>query len=824
MALKPRYKRRIFLSFLIFIGLVVMAIVIVPPMITLNHLKPKLEQTIVEQTGVPARIDGDIHFSLLGRATIVAHDVTIPNGEIGALMFSVPLTSIFNLENAPLSGKLAVYRADLVLNNLRPKDFRHPVEIHDSYINFRNRKLKVIDAELSNGHLAGVVRTAQHKYDIDFENDVFYIHNQNNQLEISGNIFTDGSVRGQIAMETNDINRWFGFSEPQITQTIPLTMQFEWDGGRGWKFKNIEMPKISGNITINPDGTKIVELRGHDISYDLSFLTKPSRIFYQTKFDLDFTGELTFGTKTFNHLSIDATGTRDELQLENIIADDIAINGGKIDANGAHDLMITMPYKGAPAVCLFSGTPNAWRCEKFSYGDYVGAISVSPQNFDLLVFSEKHSPDRADAIKDLLKFAPRGKIDFEFADVAGTYEIDGDKIIPQYRFANDKTLFWLDPSIKQIPSFMRAAIGNFTWDGPMMHFVPDSKRWELYLSDTYFFIAGQNAKDWFPGTDLQAFNNLAYTVSGTYNGETVSNLEIKIAGHTFHGSLSGNNITLRTDILNLDDFLNQNYLDNYEELGFLTTSPITIPFILPVNISLSADALVYNGNMFKNFVYSLKPDIQTFSITDRERGNLLATFSRRGNRYDIFAQLNKFVLNGTLLEQQMPLNIRDSMVTGEINMHTFGNIAHDLEYNLNGDVDLTFTGGYLIGLGVDDFFASANQINTFNAEYALSYALDGGESAIKTMRLIGNYKHGDFETTSPVELRLRHTDISGNIEIADGAMRATLNLVLRGTSPVPAPIDLTINPNGTREYSLSDIMMNFDATFMRDFIKTHNKF
>ena len=824
MALKPRYKRRIFWSALVVVGLFIMAIAIIPPLITLNNLKPKIQQTIAEQTGITAQINGDVHFSLLGRTTIVAHDVTISNGTIGALMFSVPITHIFDLDNAPLSGKITIYNANLSIGNLIPGQFNHAIEIHNSEINFKNREFEIIDATLDNGHLVGVIRTKQHKYDIDFENDVFYVRNQNDKLEISGNIFTDGSVRGTISMETDNINRWFGFAEPKIDKTIALTMQFDWDGGRGWKFTNIKMPKISGNITINPDGSKIVELRGHDLTYDLSFLTRPSRIFYQTQFDLDFTGQLQFGTRTFKHLAVNAIGTRNEIQIENIIADDIAINGGTIDANGAHNLMITMPYHDTPAVCTFSGTPDVWHCDKFAYDDYVGTISVSPEYFDLVVFSERPSPNRANAIRDLLKFAPRGKIDFEFADIAGTYEIDGDKIIPQYRFANGKTLYWLNPNMKQIPQFMRDTIGNFTWRNNVMYFTPDSGRWNLALTDTYFRISGTNIKEWFPGIDLNAFNNLPYVMSGTYRGNTVSKLELKIAGHEFTGTISNNNITLHTDIFDLNSFINQNYIDNYEELSFLTLPPITVPFSFPMTVSLSADALIFDGNMFKNFVYSLKPNIQTFSITDRERGNLLATLSRDGNKYKIFAQLNKFLLNGTILGTQMPLNIRDSMITGEINMRTFGNITHDLEYNLRGDVDLTFNGGYLIGIGVDDLFASANQINTFNAEYALSYALDGGESAIKTMRIIGEYNSGDFITTAPIELRLRHTDVTGELEITDGAMQATFNLTLRGTSPVPAPIDLTINPNGTREYSLSEIMMNFDATYMRDFVRTHDRF
>ena len=824
MALKPRYKRRIFWTIITIIGLLIMAIALIPPMITLNNLKPKIEQTIAEQTGVNATINGDINFSLLGRATIVAHNVSVAHGTIGAMMFSVPLMDMFDLENAKLSGDVTVYDGNFSISNLMPQGFNIPVEIHNTNVNFKNREFEIIDATLNNGRLIGVVRTTNHKYDIDFQGEEFYIRNQNDKLEISGQLFADGSVRGRISMETNNINRWFGFSEPRIDKTVKLTMLFDWDGGRGWAFKNIEMDKISGNITIQPNGDKDVELRGHDITYDLTFLTKPSRIFYRTKFDLDFTGNLKFGQKTFKHLTVRATGTRDALQLDSIIADDIAITGGTIDAFGAHDLMITMPYKGTPAACMFSGTPDTWQCNRFSYGDYTGIFRRNPTQYDLVMRSESKMPNRAELLSDLKTFAPRGRIDFEFSDISGVYEINGDTVTPTYRFARGRTLQWLDPNIQNIPEFMKSAIGNFTWDGNTMRFVPDSHRWELTLTTNWFYISGKNAKDWFPGIDMQAFKNLEYTVSGKYNGDTVSNMEIKIADHVFDGRISGKNITLHTDVLNLDSFISQSYLDNYEELSFLTTSPITIPFILPVNISLSADVIIYNGNAYMNFVYSSKPSTQTFSITDRNRGNLLATLSRDGNRYKIFAQLNKFLINGTLLGRQMPLNVRDTTITAEINMRTFGNIAHDLEYNMHGDMDLTFTGGYLIGLGMDDLFASANQINTFNAEYALSYALDGGESAIKTMRVIGKYNNGDFVTTKPIDLRLRHTDAIGNLEISNGAMSASFDITLRGTSPTPQPIYLTINPDGSRDYSLSDIMMNFDATYMRDFVRTHNKF
>ena len=172
----------------------------------------------------------------------------------------------------------------------------------------------------------------------------------------------------------------------------------------------------------------------------------------------------------------------------------------------------------------------------------------------------------------------------------------------------------------------------------------------------------------------------------------------------------------------------------------------------------------------------------------------------------------------------MPLNVGDAYITGDIAMKTSGMIAHDLEYNLNGTIDLTFTGGYIFGLGIDDFFASANKITILNAEYALADALTDGQTRLKSLHIVGKYDRGNFETTEPLTLSVPHADATGTLQLNDGKMSAQFYLVLRGTAPEPAPIDLEIAPNGERTYSLSEIMQNFDPAFMREFVRTHDRF
>ena len=366
--------------------------------------------------------------------------------------------------------------------------------------------------------------------------------------------------------------------------------------------------------------------------------------------------------------------------------------------------------------------------------------------------------------------------------------------------------------------------GDYYWDQGMLTFTPYNNQWKLSTYENYFHISGTSFKTWFPNIDLQSVNDDKYTISGFWDGDKISNLKINISGHEFTGSASGKNITLHTDTFVIGQFLNQEFFNNYDQMEFLANAPILIPFTLPVNIALSANKLIYDNTEYMNFVYTLRPNVQTFSITDSSRGNLLATIEKSDNTYDISIQLNRFLINGELLSDTMPLNIRDTLITAEISLTTHGQIAHDIYYNLSGIMDLTFDGGYILGIGIDDFYASAENITTLNAEYALSNALGGGISKLKTMRIIGNYERGNFITTEPIQLSLRHTTGIGGLGIQDGLMTAEFDLTLRGTAPTPATIELGILPDGGRSYSLAAIMQEIDPGFMRVFVKTRDKF
>ena len=183
MALKPRYKRRILWTCISIIGALALAIVIIPPMITLNGLKPFIQHAINEQMNVPAKLDGSIHFSLIGGTTIVAHDVIVPTASIGSVMLSIPFRDLFNMQNAKLKKAVSIYDANIQIDNLSPASFNHDINIYNSKINFKGREFKIIRATFKDNKFYGTVRTKNHKYEVEFFGDTFTIKNKNNNLE-----------------------------------------------------------------------------------------------------------------------------------------------------------------------------------------------------------------------------------------------------------------------------------------------------------------------------------------------------------------------------------------------------------------------------------------------------------------------------------------------------------------------------------------------------------------------------------------------------------------------------------------------------------------
>ena len=825
MSIKPRYKRRFFWAIVITIAVIVTGLLIIPAVLTLNGIRPRLETAIATQTGLNVKINGDVTFGIIGKTTVLANDVSTPFGDISKISVQIPFHDLFDIQNAPLTGNVSISGARIRIDSLTPFTKNYNISIKDSVIEFMDKDYKIIDGIFKDGTFNGLVRTGQHKYNIEFQDKQFIVTNKNVKLKIIGELYQSGGAFGTLTIDTDNINSWFEFSEPKINKRIKLSTDFVWNGEYGFKFKYIIANNVRGNIELDQNGWRTINLTSSDVNFDFSFLARGTKILQDAKLNIDFYGNLTFDNKTFEHIKINAIGTENYIQIDKIVADDTTFIGGTIDENGAHDIMIKTNFDGKNTECLFSGTPEKWQCEKFKYGNLYGIIRNNKNYITAEILSnEVINSNEISSYIATLDGRP-ANIKFAFANMGGTYTSNGKESHTEYEYIYNQTIASLNPHLRILPETMLNEVGNIVWNGDSITFIPNSNRWSLIIQNNSFYLTGKNIKDWFPKLDLLFLRNLDYIASGSYNEQgDISNLTVKVAGHIFTGSVDTNGITLKTDTLIIDDFLNHEYFDRYEELEFLTNAPILAPFDIGKNLYLSAKTLVYENNAYKNFVYSLKSGTQTFSITDRARGNLLATIIKERSNYDIFIQLNNFVINGAMLTKNFPLNIMNTTVTAELSLHTSGHIAHDIWYNLNGNLDLTFDGGYLDGIGLDAFYIAYDDLTRLNVEDRLMTALESGVTKIKNIRIIGQYNDGEFETTRPMEISMRHADAIGKMNIINGAMTTELNITMRGTAIEPVTVSLAIAPNGRRGYSMGELIRYFDPAYLREFIKTHDKF
>ena len=825
MNIKPRHKRRFFWTIVVLIGLFFIGLICIPPFINLNKMRDSLESKLFEQTGIQTKINGNINFSLLGTATIVAHDVTVPNGTISSISFSVPLSQMFNLQNATLNQNISIAGAKLKITDLFPQTVNNQITITNTSVEFMNHEYKIIRGTMYGNTLNAYVRTNQHKYDIEYNDGEFTILNSENNLNIRGTLFPDGGAAGEMTITTDKINQWFEFENPKITTTVHLSMDFNWDGAYGFDFTNIRINNTyTGSIKLMESGINIIDLKSNNANIDLTFIMNDKNLLNKTNLNLDFDGDIKFENKNYKKFMIMAMGRNNKFALNHAILDNIELFGGTYDKTGLQNTKLKINDLPESFTCNFSGTKTKWECKNYKFGNIIGDITNDNGIFNITAKSTDKMPQLKTIRKLISRIGDNGTIKFTFSNMAGNMVITPKQMLPKYRYAKNVTLNDIDMNLGFLPDFMHSIPGIYTNDNDKKTFIPDNKQWMLEISGNNFTLSGMNFKQLLPNMDLRFINDMAYAASGTFDGTNIGDLNIMLAGHLFRGVASKSGITLETNELDLNKFINSSFTNNFDEQKFLTNHPIATLFDLPINLSVSAESVFYNDNEYKNFVYSLKQNTQIFSISDNDRGHLLAIIERDKFNYDISIQLNKFKTTKPLLNFESPLNLENSEITAEIKLQTTGQTANDLIYNLNGDIDMTLNGGTLSGLGFDRFYASADSLSVLNAEYALSYALESGTTRIKKLKLVGKYNNGNFETTRPMTISMRHVECVGAIFINNKITTGTFDFVLRGTAPKPATISLDINENGRRTYSITELINNMDIGFMRAFIRTHDKF
>ncbi len=845
--MKNWHKRVLFWSTVTAVSLAGIATVFVPPLINFDFLKPRLETAILNNAGLHATIGGNVRLSLLGNPKVIANQVAISeyNGVVDSAVFRIPWKEVFAPQT--FGTTIELVNADLELSDLSTPAFSNRLIFNNSSVLFMGKKYSDINGVLQNGTFVGTVRTDDHKYSIGAVGGNFRITNPEIKLEMIGQLFSDSDentgANGTLSIETDKINQWFGFTVPKFTDVVSANMKFKWFGD-DLEFYDIigetGASKFRGEIQIGKTHNS-VKMSADNLDFDLSFILGNSEFLRNADIDLNLNGNLKFGDHIFSTVEFVGMKSNSEFEIKHLRAvnsKESYVASGVINESGAKGLKLEITKSSGNLTCDFYGTTEVWRCAKFDIKtknySATGSVSVNPKSYEMTIESDNLPFDTL--LTELKKyFGPRnGIITFKLKGASGQTEVKSNNVRTLTLKADFVSLESLDLSdILPLPEIMLKDDGKVyvsIENGKLKSLDFEAPDWSFAMSGESFVLEHSDIKRFLgavaPEIDLFFMqSNLPIVISGEYKKPYIRKLEIEFGTNVLHGYAESGKFNLKSNQLNIDELIDENFKSSDESAAFLHSEPLLAPLAIKNStISLSTKKIVIGGGNYKNFVFALRPNSEQFSITDDALGNMLVSIDKNKNDYQMMIQANKFFVPGKLLDQSSPLNISDTVITAQANLSTFGQTSHDIRYNLSGDVDMTLDGGTLIGLGIDNFYKGALDITRTNAKDAIQNMFNGGTTEIKSMHIVGKYNSGILTTSRLFTLGAKHANISGNLQINNGKIAAIMNILLRGTSAEPKTLQLGIGFNGERNYSIDDAIIAIDPDYTVAFINSHDKF
>ncbi len=324
-------------------------------------------------------------------------------------------------------------------------------------------------------------------------------------------------------------------------------------------------------------------------------------------------------------------------------------------------------------------------------------------------------------------------------------------------------------------------------------------------------------------------NNLNVSLSGEFynagNTAYISNAILKIGKTTFNGTIehlmdSNGPIVanLKTETVDLDSMIDLKYRDDYQSLQFVSQNPFISALHIPnISLSISAGNLIYHGISYDSFSYALNTNkssaSQKLSITDAALGSVILDINRKNGGYDISVQANRFKVTDPILPIKTPLNVRESELTMDAKLYTFGMTAYDINRNMNGTISFDFSDGIIMGLGYDQFYQKTSSFSRANLENALTTALTTGASRFQSLSIRGTLIDGKFQTDRPFVLKSKFVTITGNMQYDSESLTLQSSMLMLGTSANPKPISVDIIKNGMRQFSIMEIQQNIDPDY-----------
>ncbi|MDR0449025.1 MAG: AsmA family protein [Rickettsiales bacterium] len=822
--MKRKTRARIIWFSTLIIAAVGISILIFPAFMDFSYLKPGLAAAISEQSGRDAKIDGAVRITLLPRPILRAHLVSAGDIRAESVQFPIRITDFLNPANISVPGAVSVRGA-----------------IFGDFKNINGR------LTLDGRRFTGSFVHNDRRFTADIKDGRAKIENSALSLETEfdykfsgGKTTAAGHFRGSFP-NLEEFLQGFGYSfGAAAARPLGIDANFVLSEN-SLKLTDMTLSStdtiMKGNATFGKTSTLDLTM----IEGDLGILESAPAA---ASVNISGEGKFKFGERTIRKFEIRANG--DEIQKAEIQGEDFSLRArGKLKDGLPKDIEVSL-YKKDGSDIIGIAEPVSIRCNSLSWksADDWGCngLSINTENLrisgsagmgegGLMVWLEKtEGQDTAAVIKKIKKEAA-GDIHIILSDTIGFYKASRAGASHKYRNISG-TLAEIPfkmSAIEKIPAALRAKFkGEITaeTDGKDQTLFVKSENMGVALYESggeiRFVLSGADLAEtlqlMFPGFDTAFMKSgIGFDFSGEYRLGNFENLRLTTKGvfaQTIYGRGADTSFAFKTAELNIDTLLSNHWIMNYEQMQFLHQAPLMGLFKIAPDFSLVADKVViFDGQEYKNLVFSKAGNVQKISVESTGGGTGFAEITRRGgSEFEISAKASGFAVPGALIGR-LGLDIMDASITGEALLTTFGLVANDISENMEGSADISITGGKIVGIDTRQIFGKG--LTRANIGEFLERAFSPKASMeIKTLSIPVRISGSEIISSAPFVLKTDSATISGDAAVMAEGTGASMQILFRNSSSESRPLSVIATPKGAK-FDEAEALRAIDPDYIR---------
>lgn len=793
------------------------------------------------QNELGAKVKGDVKIVLLPRPMLRAHDVELMRDDFfvsaNSVQFPIKISDLFNSKNISVPDKIGMrggrfIRGDISLSDITGRIATTGFDFEGSFT-ADGRKYTAV---FRRG------RTIIENKSLNFRVEADY-KLTGNFAEISGNF------KGSFP-NLEDWMAGFGFSfgEP-AARPWAITADFVWDK-ENLNLTNMNLSTtdalFAGRAKIPHDHNGVESFDLDMIDGNLKYLSDPN--LKSKKINVSGSGNFTaFGQAAKRILVQSAPDENGKTFLNlDISNDDFSYRAKGLMKDGlAQNIQLSMYRKNTDDAAAplsvqcdgFSGRPDLnWKCDKFyvstTDAKLTGSAVLSPEIFNAEIYEMSGIKSEAELFQKIdERFGANKSIEiqtplgYKYARQMDGYimfsgqgdlsdlpfEIDLAKFVPKNLELSGEVFASIEKEDQQL------RIGN---DEAKLVLTRFGDKTAFYLATNDF---AKIAAKMFPGLQTNFIRpNLQFAFSGNFFDGKFDEITMIIGSQKFTGRGADGSAEFKTDLIDFDALINPEFIDNFEQARFLNQDPVLALFgIKNIDLILTADNMILGGKSYQNFIYSKTGDAQKISANSGDTGTLLAEIVRRGAaEFEVSVRAGRWPISG-FFDEKAGMDIKDSIMSADVFVATYGLTANDVWNNMEGSADLVFDGGILRGANTG--IIRSNDLTRGNLADFLSAAFaPAAQMKIENLHLPIKISGREISSSAPFNLTAVSGQIAGLLKIGAGGYSAKISVDFRGANPNPRAIEMQID-NGYANFDLDNAQRAIDPDYIKARLNAKNE-